>query len=256
MTKEFTGSGDPRRSIELLWGRQEPGRRGPKQRLSTDAVVAAAIALADAEGLAALSMRRVAEAVGVSPMALYTYVPSKSELLDLMLDRTLGNADDPGEDVDGWRAKLAFVARQRWLLAERHPWLLDLATHRPPLGPNMLQKVEVVMRALDGMGLGLMEMDYAGEALQNYVLGAMQSAREAREVERLSGMTDDEWISIVEPALQEHFDAQRYPALSRMSEARKAGFTFGGDPTGRFEFGLDRVLDGLEAFIRTRQAKA
>lgn len=254
MTKEFTGSGDPRRSIELLWGRQEPGRRGPKQRLSTDAVVAAAIALADAEGLSALSMRRVAEAVGVSPMALYTYVPSKSELLDLMLDRALGEAEDPDERLEGWRAKLTFIARQRWILAERHPWLLDLATHRPPLGPNMLRKVEVVMRALDGMDLGMEEMDYAGDALQNYVLGALQSAREAREVERLSGMTDEQWISVVEPALQEHFDAELYPALSRMREARKSGFRFSGDPSGRFEFGLERVLDGLEAFIRARNA--
>ena len=236
MTKEFTGGGDPRRSIELLWGRQGPGRRGPKQRLSTDAVVAAAIALADAEGLAALSMRRVAEAVGVSPMALYTYVPSKSELLDLMLDRALGEAEDPDETHEGWRAKLAFIARQRWILAERHPWLLDLATHRPPLGPNMLRKAEMIMRALDGMGLAHVEMDYAGEVLQNYVLGALQSAREAREVERISGMTDEQWISMAEPALQEHFNAESYPALFRMSEARKTAARFGGDPAGRFEF--------------------
>ena len=83
MSKEFTGGGDFRRSLELLWGWQEPGRRGPKQRLSTDEVVAAAIAIADSEGLAALSMRRVSEAMGVSPMALYTYVPSKAELVDL-----------------------------------------------------------------------------------------------------------------------------------------------------------------------------
>src|SRR5512140_414749 len=146
MDRDSTNNGDPRRSLELLWGRNEPGRRGPKQRLSTDEVVQAAIALADAEGVAALSMRKVAEAVGVSPMSLYTYVPSKAELVDLMFDRVMGEAADPDPARDGWRDKLAFIARQRWALHERHPWLLDLGLHRPPLGPNVLRKAEVTLR--------------------------------------------------------------------------------------------------------------
>lgn len=257
MTKEFTGGGDPRRSIELLWGRQEPGRRGPKQRLSTEAVVRTAIALADAEGLAALSMRRVAEAVGVSPMSLYTYVPSKAELLDLMFDRALGETADPDDSLSGWRAKLAFVARERWSLMERHPWMLDLALHRPPLGPNVLRKAESVMRALDGIGLDYQQMEYAAETLQYYLIGALHSAREAREVARESGLTDEEWIAIAEPALEVHFDDVRFPALRRMGEAKRgAESLFKSDRMGRFEFGLARVLDGIEAFIRARPPTA
>ena len=92
MTAEFPGGGDPRRSIPLLWGAAGAGRRGPKPSRSVDEVVHAAIALADAEGLAALSIRRVAEALGLSAMSLYTYVPSKAELIDLMLDRVAGEA--------------------------------------------------------------------------------------------------------------------------------------------------------------------
>ena len=94
MATEFTGGGDPRRSISLPWGLPGARRRGPKPRHSVDEVVQAAIALADAEGLAALSIRRVAETLGLSAMSLYTYVPSKAELVDLMLDRVAGE-DEP-----------------------------------------------------------------------------------------------------------------------------------------------------------------
>jgi AcrR family transcriptional regulator len=248
MDKAFTGAGDPRRSIELLWGREQPGRRGPKQRLTTEAVVAAAIAIADADGLSALSMRRVAEAVGVSPMSLYTYVPSKSELVDLMFDRALGGAADPGDEVAGWRARLSFIAHERWKLVERHPWFLDLALHRPPLGPNVLRKAEAALRALDGMGLEPAEMQLAAETLQNYITGALQAARDAAEVERRTGITDEQWIAMLEPMLQPHLDPETFPAMSRMSERRAKKRSLSERAEG-FEFGLERVLDGLEAYL-------
>ena len=251
MDKAYTGSGDPRRSIELLWGRQEPGRRGPKPRLTPDSLVEAAIALADAEGLAAVSMRRVAVALGVSTMSLYTYVPSKAELVDLMYDRAVGEAQDPDDSVGGWRDKLTFIAGQRWAVVERHPWFLDLALHRPPLGPNMLRKAEVVMKAFGGMGLGPEDMQLVAGTLQNYMTGAMQSAREAREVEAQSGLTDEEWLSVVEPLMKEHFDPESFPALAKLSEGRRPKARTPAERTAAFEFGLQRVLDGLEAFIRT-----
>jgi len=196
--KDFTGGGDPQRSLGLLWGRQETGRRGPKPRFTADEVVAAATAIADAEGLGGLSMRRVADAMGVSPMSLYTYVPSKAELVDLMFDRALGATADPDETIEGWRARLTFIARQRWILVERHAWFLDLALHRPPLGPNVLRKAEVMMQALDGMGLAEDEMSLVAEVLQNYIAGAQQAARDARDIERLSGITDEQWLEMVE----------------------------------------------------------
>jgi AcrR family transcriptional regulator len=256
MEKAYTGSGDPRRSIELLWGRQEPGRRGPKPRLSTDSLVEAAIALADAEGLAALSMRRVAVALGVSTMSLYTYVPSKAELVDLMYDRAVGEAADPDETAGRWREKLAFVARQRWAVVERHPWFLDLALHRPPLGPNVLRKAEVVLKALDGMGLGPEDTQLVAETLQNYMVGAMQAARDAREVEAQTGLTDEEWLQVVEPLMKEHFDPESFPALAKMSEGRRHKGRTAAERTAAFEFGLQRVLDGLEAYIGARKSGA
>lgn len=252
---DFAGDGDPRRSLALLWGRQGAGRRGPKARFSAEDVVQAAIAIADADGLAGLSMRRVADAMQVSPMAIYTYVPSKAELVDLMFDRALGAMADPDETVTGWRARLAFIARQRWALVERHPWFLDLALHRPPLGPNVLRKADVVLSALDGMGLDTETAFFVAQALQNYVAGAQQAARDARDAERQSGLTDEEWIELLRPVLEEHMDASAYPALARRKDTphpRRAASM--AERTAHFEFGLERMLDGLEAYIQRRNA--
>lgn len=246
----MTHGADPRRSLALLWGRQEAGKRGPKARFTADDVVAAAIAIADADGLEALSMRRVADALGVSPMSVYTYVPSKAELVDLMFDRALGATDDPGAEVVGWRERLAFIARERWALVERHPWFLDLALHRPPLGPNVLKKVETMMDALGGMGLPDEDIGHVAEVLQNFIAGAQQSARDAREVERQSGITDEQWLELIEPVLEQHFDPAHFPALSRLGESRRMRTRSQTERTAAFEFGLQRVLDGLEVYIR------
>lgn len=254
MKPDLTDGGDPQRSLERLWGRQEPGRRGPKQRLSTAEVVEAAIALADKEGVQALSMRKVAQAVGVSPMSLYTYVPSKAELVDMMFDRVLADTADPDDRLTSWRERLTFIARERWGLSERHPWLLDLAMHRPPLGPNMMRKAMAMLSAMENMGLAPEETGHAVEALQDYISGALRSAREAREAEALSGLTDEQWFSIVWPVLEKHLDPQNFQTVSRMSEARRRQTRSPDERAARFEFGLERVLDGLEVFIGKRTA--
>src|ERR1700754_3557298 len=103
---EYGGSGGPQRSLELLWRRQQPPTRGPKQRLDLDEIVRAAIEVADADGLSALSMRKVAERLGVGTMSLYTYVPGKAELVDVMLDTVCGEVGMPEDVPGGWRGRL------------------------------------------------------------------------------------------------------------------------------------------------------
>jgi AcrR family transcriptional regulator len=253
MATEFTGGGDPGRSIALLWGVAGPGRRGPKPRRSVEEVVQAAIALADAEGLAALSMRRVAEALGLSPMSLYTYVPSKAELLDLMLDRIAGEQASPDEPVEGWRARLEQIARQGWTRARRHPWILQIGAHRPPLGPNVLARVELTLCAIDGLGLTEMEMDQLTALVGDYVRGAVRAAIDAREVEQISGMTDEQWWSMNTPLLEGLVDPAHYPTTVKIGEAYKSGRMAPPDQERNFEFGLQRVLDGVAVFIQSRR---
>ncbi|MEW5688058.1 MAG: TetR/AcrR family transcriptional regulator [Pseudomonadota bacterium] len=256
MSQDATSGADPKRSIDLLWGSTEPGRRGPKPRYSVEEVVAAAIAVADAEGLGAISVRRIAVELGVSPMSIYTYVPSKAELVLLMYDRVLGETRDPEAVCDGWRERLMFIAAERWTLCERHPWMLDLAMHRPPLGPNLLERHEAALRILAGTGLDEITKDLVIDVLHHYLLGALKQAREAREVERESGLTDEQWFAEAEPAIMARLEPGKFPNLMRLGEAwreiDKAQFA---DPQWRFRFGLQVVLDGIEALIAARPAR-
>ena len=136
MPTEYSGSGDPRRTIDLLWGVHRP-RRGPKPSLSGDQVVTTAIELADRDGLGGLSMRRLAEELGITAMSLYGYVPSKAELLDVMADRAYAEIPARGDPAAPWQATLAALAERHWALLLSHPWLLQIAASRPLLGPSL-----------------------------------------------------------------------------------------------------------------------
>lgn len=216
MSLEFSGRGDPQKTLALLWRESGGLRRGPKRRLTLDDVVRTALDLADAQGLDALSMRTLAEALGVTPMTLYTYVPGKAELLDLMVDAV------HGEDAASWvpegdlRGRLEAIARHNQQTYRRHPWLLQVSPVRPVLGPHGLAKYERELRALDGVGLDDLEMDAVLTLVNNYVHGAMHSAHEAAEAVRRTGMSDAEWWQAYGPLLAARVDAERFPLASRV----------------------------------------
>jgi AcrR family transcriptional regulator len=253
VTTEYSGRGDPKRSLELLWGLQEPRRRGPKPRLQITQVVEAAIAIADAEGLPALSMRRVADAVGVATMSLYSYLPGKAELLDVMLDTVTGETSRP--PINDWRSGLEDIARENWKLFHRHPWILQVATYRPPLGPNLIAKYEYELSTLEGIGLSDVEMDSVLTLVLGYVAGAARGSVEAAQAEQQTGVSDEQWWEATGPLLAQVIDAQQFPIASRVGSA--AGEQYGGPaaPEFAFEFGLERVLDGVEAFVTSRQRR-
>ncbi|GIF78234.1 TetR/AcrR family transcriptional regulator [Asanoa siamensis] len=244
MAVEHSGTGDPARSMALLWrAADREGRTG----LSVDRIVAAAIEIADGDGVAALSMRRVAERLGVGAMSLYTYVPGKGELLDLMIDQVLGETDR-GDTPGGWRARLEHVARSNLALYRRHPWLLQVGTSRPPMGPNLIAKYDYELGALDGSGLSDIEIDTALTSVLAYVTGAAQAAVEFAQAPDRSGMTDDAWWAVQAPLLEKVFDPVRFPLAARIGAA--AGEAYGLiDTDHAFEFGLQRLLDGIAAFI-------
>jgi AcrR family transcriptional regulator len=254
MSDDPSDPADLQRRIELLWGRDPPARRGPKPKASLDEVLEAAIAIADREGLSALAMRRVSEALGLSPMALYTYAPSKAALVDLMLERAWGEVGPPDPTLNGWRAKLEFMARQQWALAQRHPWMLEAPLHRPALGPNFMARIEQGFAALDELGLEPAEMELLFRLVTDYVRGAVRSAVEARQVEQRTGMSDEEWIAAARPALKEVIEPKAYPVLVRTGAERQAAGRKAGRELG-FEFGLQRVLDGVAAFVEQRHGK-
>lgn len=265
-----TGTGDPARSMALLWRTAEPAAprgRGAAAGLSVDRVVRSAVALADAEGLGALSMRRVASDLGVGAMTLYTWVPGKAELVDLMVDAVLGEvvealggltptADQP-ERVDrpagpptGWRERLETVARANWAVFERHPWLLQVATMgRPPLGPNVMAKYELELRAVDRTGLDEVTMDAVATMVNAFVAGVARGVLERAQAERVTGISETQWWEAISPYVDQVFDADAYPTVARVGpvagEANQASY----DPHRVFEFGLARLLDGIAVLV-------
>jgi AcrR family transcriptional regulator len=222
--------------------------------MSVERIVAAAMAVADAEGLAAVSMRRVADAVGIATMSLYSHVPGKAELIDLMLDHAFGQIDRPAEVPGGWRARLELVARENWRLYRRHLWILQIPRARVPLGPNAMAKYDYELRAVDGIGLTEIEMDSVVNLIAAHVQSAARLVFEAARVERDSGMTDQQWWAINGPLLRTVIDENRFPRAVRVGLA--AGEAYGGayEPEQAFEFGLERVLDGIELLVDARAA--
>ncbi|MBO2451042.1 TetR/AcrR family transcriptional regulator [Actinomadura barringtoniae] len=253
MTTEYTGSGDPRRSLELLWGVEPPPRRGPKPKLTAERIATTAIELADAVGLAALSMRRIAEELAVSTMSIYTYVPGKAELVDLMLDRVIGELVPPPQDAP-WRAALEHIAHQNWDLYHRHPWLLEISTGRPPLGPNLLDKYEYELRAVEGLGLTDVEMDSVVALVDGHAESTARTSVHVAQAPQRTGMTEQEWWDKTGPVLAELIEPGAYPLGSRVGTASSIEYQGAVGPRHAFEFGLARILDGIEALISSRHS--
>lgn len=255
MTPEFTGGGDPARSVALLWrDREQRPARGRKPTLTVDAIVVAAVEMADEAGLGALSMRALAERLKVGTMSLYTHVPGKAELIDLMLDTVLRETARPDDLPDGWRARLELVARENLALIHRHPWMLEIVTFRPPMGPGMIAKYDLELRALEGIGLTDVEMDSVLTLVLGYVQSSARQALEATLVEQRTGLTDDEWWSAQAPLLDQVIDPDRFPVATRVGTAATEAYRGLWDPDHTFEFGLQRVLDGIEALVGARRA--
>ena len=247
-----TGAGDPARTLRLLW--RDPAavpRHGPRQGLTVDQVVAAATALADAEGLDAVTMRRVAVSLGVVPMTLYTYVPGKAELLDLMLDSAYARM--PRADTTGqpWRQRLAAVAAGNRALFEDHPWAAVISTIRPPLGPGLMAKYEHELSALDGLGLDDVQMDGALTHLLTFVQAWARAAADARDNRRVQD--DEQWWAAHAPLLEKVLDPASYPLAARVGTAAGTAHGAAYDPEHAWEFGLQVILDGLAAQLPGHQ---
>lgn len=235
-----------RRSSELLWHDLDRSGRGPKPSLTLAQVIEAAVTVADADGIDALSMRRIARELGVGTMSLYRYVPGKDVLLDLMLDHVTAPSDSwHAPELDAarpqWRAALELSARESRAMYLRHPWLLQVNWSRPVFGPNTLASFEVVVRRLRDLPVSDRERVNLVSVLDSYVTGAVRMELLYVGAAEETGVSEEEYWQTQTPVLERAMASGDYPALAGMDED-----SFSGDWEEGFELGLSVLLDGIE----------
>lgn len=255
------------RDAELLWGSHQRPVRGPKPALRLDRIIDTAIEIADTEGLAALSMQRLATKLGSGTMSLYRYVRSKDELVSLMLDTAIGRPSMPDADADGdaeadggrdgdaeaegWRASLERWAHRNRDIYRRHPWTLALVTSPRMMGPNETATFEAALYALSGTGLRPTEMLHTVVLVNGYVRGVTQPVVDRADGERDSVTPQ---FASLSPEILKRFDKQdRYPTLTAVMNGEICDESVDLSADAGFVFGLDRILDGIEAFISARR---
>lgn len=230
-------------AVRLLWGPPPAGpARGPKRGLTLEGIARAGIGLADAEGLGAVSMQRVAGELAVTKMALYRYVPGKAELVALMVEAAMPVPAVPGvAAAGGWRERLAAWAGELYVGLRRHPWLLEATVGVRVMGPRELEWMERALAALEGCGLT------GAEAMDAVVLLAGH-VRGIAEHERAAGPGPDAQLTVVlGEVMREH--GERFPALG----AALASAAEQGGQDRALRFGLERILDGLELLVSRRR---
>lgn len=226
---------DLRAGAALLWGEQPESTRGPKPGLTIPAITAAAVARADADGLEAVSMNKVAAAFGVSGMALYRHIPGKTELVELMVEAVLTVEPELPDHETGWRTQLLAWSRQLLAIYRAHPWLLAAtAMRRQLLGPRQLHWMDAALAVLESTGLE------AAERHQIFLLVAGHVRNLAQQHADFDADHAREWQQLTGELVDRH--AERFPALAKTLT----------DTTTRIDaltFGLDRIFDGVQALI-------
>lgn len=251
---ERSGGGDPRETLRLLWRGTavNTGRpaRGRPPKITVDQIVAAATTVADREHLEAMTMDKVAGELGVGTMSLYTHVPGKAELVDLMVDAAWCELDLPaGPRPDGWRAQVELYARRALALHERHPWLREITTIRPPLGPGLMTRDEYLLSALSSSGLVAAQATAAVDAIVTFVEAASGAQAEHAHTEQLSGQSDTDWWAARQSFWSDIFDSGRYPAITRAWEEGGLSRSAAEASANAFDLGLRALLDGVETLV-------
>ncbi len=251
-------SAEIRTRSELLWEAPQKPTRGPKPALSREDVVAAAIRVADAGDLAALTMHAVAAQLGYTPMALYRYFPNKEALVDAAVDAALGGAPMRTSPHEGWRAEIRHWSYAKRAMLCTRPWLAELPFVSAPHGPNWLSWHEAFLRTIAHTALPPEEMMDVLSVVHGYVSGSSDTIISlSRATAR--GITFEQWAQAVGADLCRAINDPRYPLLSAILTSDSGGISEGsalpkkrGKPRTMeesFDWGLERLLDGIQLYL-------
>jgi AcrR family transcriptional regulator len=232
----------------LIWARPERPRPA-RPALSRERIVQVALELADAEGIDAISTRRIAAVLSVTAMALYGYIERKEDVFDLMIDAVYGEVPVPLPGPRDWRSQLHEIAVQRRAMMRRHPWFASLSGHRAVLGPNALKQTDYLLEILSRPGFDMATSMSLLGMFNAYIVGFVLGEMGEAEAQRRTGLSEQEWQRQMAPYVQEQIIASgRYPhlALALVGEERSSDESF--------LFGLTRLLEGIAAYASASHA--
>jgi AcrR family transcriptional regulator len=226
-----------------VWTREQ--RRPPRETLSRDQVVRTAVELLDQEGLAGLSMRKLADRLGAGATSIYWHVETKDDLLEYVIDEIYGEVDAPDAELAGWRSGVILLAHSLRATILRHPWLPEVISSRASLGPNAMSLSQRATALLRAAGFTGFELDHAGSALISYVIGTAGTEAALLAAVKASGKTLGEWA---QEAYAQATEAAKedYPELvARIADWKEVDLLQ--MRSTAFTFGLDCLLDGFAA---------
>ena len=231
--------------LALAWGVKSPGRRGPKPTHSVEKVVQAAIELADTMGLAAISLPKVAERIGVTANALYAYVGSKDELLVLVREAAWGAPPDSIRRAPNWREAATAWTRAAIDHYLVRPWLLDVPVPGAPMTPNLLRWLEVLLASMDDTGMSSKDRLGCAQLIDGYAYSAASIIIKVR-----AAATHPTQSAAAFEFLLPRLQTEGFPVLAAMLST--GAFDDSDTPTtDDVAFGLERILDGIEAHLHT-----
>jgi AcrR family transcriptional regulator len=236
-------------SLRAAWGRRVGSSRGPQPTLSLDAIVRAAAAVAAEEGIDAVSMGRVAAALGVGTMSLYRHVEGKRELLTLMVDSAFDRPPSRHTPREGWRSSLTRWARAHLAVLRRHPWVVRVPIAGPPVTPNSVTWLERGLAGLGSTGLSGEEKLSVLLLLNGFVRNQATLESDLASID--AGTTAMQGMAGYGRVLSELIDVERLPAIAAL--VGDAALGEAGGKHDDFEFGLERILDGVEALVERRR---
>ncbi|MEI8412533.1 MULTISPECIES: TetR/AcrR family transcriptional regulator C-terminal domain-containing protein [unclassified Kribbella] len=231
---------------ESIWTRTRAAAP-TRETLSREQIVQAAMETLDSEGVAGLSIRKLAAKLGAGATSLYWHVPTKDDLVDLLIDEIWGEIDVPSPELAGWRNGAMLFAHSLRATVLRHPWLPEVMYTRPSMGPNALTLGSRGLVLFGAAGFAGNEVDYAMGSVMSYVLGTSSAEVATREMVRKSGQSPEEWAD--EMLTQAEEASADHPEM-RASVRRRSHQDLNTALTEHFVFGLEALLDGLEARLK------
>jgi len=256
MTTHDSKGQELQRSVTLLWAGRPQGQRGPKRQLSVERIAQAAVRVADADGIEALSMQRIATELGYSTMSLYNHIPSKDLLLEVAADIGAGTPPDL-EDTEDFRQAVRCWVGALWAGFQRRPWILRVPLDHAPVGPNQLAWLDRLLRPLLAAGLVGAEARVAALHVTAVVRGTAQISMNMNSThKREDGIPRND--ADLAQVVAEFIDPKDYPALTAVHAAELADDHSEHERTDEealpFElsFGVDRFLDGVENWVATQ----